>query len=176
MLASIQFRGERPKTRPRSVGQAFDASSAPLRLPQPVGAPGAFGIRLATEADLEDVLQLWKESAAEPTHTDDLPALRALLSHDPEALLVAETGGFVIGSVIGGWDGWRGSIYRLVVHPEHRHQGVGRQLLGAAETAHERHGCRRAQAIVVDSDERAMGFWSSTEWLAQEDRRRFVRG
>jgi predicted MFS family arabinose efflux permease len=38
-----------------------------------------------------------------------------LLNADPEALLVAEVDGVVVGSLIAAWDGWRGSFYRLAV-------------------------------------------------------------
>jgi predicted acetyltransferase/N-acetylglutamate synthase-like GNAT family acetyltransferase len=157
------------------IVQLFDSSFLPKSDGRPVGGAG-LTIRPAAGADLADVLALWKAAAAEPTHTDDLAALRALVMHDPGALVVAEAAGTVVGSVIGAWDGWRGSIYRLAVHPEHRGQGIGQRLLAAAETTLERRGCRRAQAIVVEADERAMRFWSSTDWQAQEDRRRFVKG
>ncbi|MHB1445451.1 MAG: GNAT family N-acetyltransferase [Acidimicrobiales bacterium] len=133
-------------------------------------------IRSGVEADLVAVLSLWKKTGAEPTATDDLDGLRRLVAHDGGALLVAELDDAVIGTVIGAWDGWRGSIYRLVVHPDHRRSGLGGRLLCAAEAALEARGCRRSQAIVVDRDTRAMGFWSSTEWHSQDHRRRFVRG
>jgi RimJ/RimL family protein N-acetyltransferase/ribosomal protein S18 acetylase RimI-like enzyme len=133
-------------------------------------------IRTAVEADLVSVLSLWTEAGAEPTATDDLDGLRRLVAHDGGALLVAELDDVVVGTVIGAWDGWRGSIYRLVVHPDHRRSGLGRRLLGAAEVALEARGCRRSHAIVVDLDTRAMGFWSSTGWHVQDHRLRFVRG
>jgi len=35
-------------------------------------------------------------------------------------VLFAEEEGHIVGTVIGGFDGWRGNIYRLAVHPEHQ--------------------------------------------------------
>ena len=133
-------------------------------------------IRAAVEDDLTAVLALWKDGAAEPSATDDLDSLRRLIAHDGGALLVAELDDAIIGTVIGAWDGWRGSIYRLVVHPDQRRSGLARRLLDAAEAALVVRNCRRSQAIVVEVDPRAMGFWGSTGWEAQEHRRRFVRG
>jgi hypothetical protein len=34
----------------------------------------------------------------------------------------AEADGVVIGSLIAAWSGWRGSFYKLVVHPDRRRQ------------------------------------------------------
>jgi ribosomal protein S18 acetylase RimI-like enzyme len=143
----------------------------------------ALRIRTATDADLAAVLELWRQADAEPTHTDDLASLRRLIVRDPEALLLLIAdggggggGGGIVGSIIAGWDGWRGSIYRLAVAPAYRRSGCGRQLLAAAEERFVRAGAVRAQAIVVSTDEQANGFWSSSGWEQQVERLRFVKG
>ena len=42
------------------------------------------------------------------------------LNHDVSLFLVAEVNGEVVGTVMGGYDGHRGSAYYLGVHPEYR--------------------------------------------------------
>ena len=121
------------------------------------------------------MLALWSEAEAEPTHTDDAASLQLLLRRDPGSLLVAELDGRLVGTVIAAWDGWRGSIYRLVVHPRDRRQGLARQLLSEAESRLTKLGARRMQAIVVASDQRATGFWETSGWDEQVDRLRFVK-
>jgi ribosomal protein S18 acetylase RimI-like enzyme len=133
-------------------------------------------IRSARSEDIEEVLALWSDAEAEPTRTDDAASLELLLRHDPSSLLVAELDGRLIGTVVSGWDGWRGSIYRLVVHPRHRRQGLARQLLSEAENRLTKLGAKRMQAIVVASDQRAAGFWEASGWDEQVDRVRFVKG
>ena len=133
-------------------------------------------IRVARCGDLPAVLALWQLAQAEPSHTDSLDSLGQLIAHDPGALLVAEAGGHIVGSVIAGWDGWRGTIYRLAVAPTHRRQGLARRLLAAAETRLASLGATRMQAIVVQTDSRATGFWRATPWTEQEERLRFTGG
>ena len=132
------------------------------------------GIRAAAPADLPAVLALWREAAA-PTSTDDADSLAALLRRDPGALLVAEASGRIVGTVVAGWDGWRGSVYRLAVAPAHRRAGLGRRLLAAAEARLDALGARRQHAIVVGDDARAVAFWGSTHWEHQEGQLRFAR-
>jgi ribosomal protein S18 acetylase RimI-like enzyme len=132
-------------------------------------------LRSALTGDIPGVLALWRESAA-PTSTDTTDALARLLQRDPGALIVADAAGEIVGSVIAGWDGWRGSVYRLAVAPAHRRHGLGRTLLRAAGDRLDGLGSRRQHAIVVGTDLRAVAFWEATGWEHQSDQRRYVRG
>jgi ribosomal protein S18 acetylase RimI-like enzyme len=131
-------------------------------------------LRSAVQADLLAVLRLWGAADAEPTHTDDIESLRALLQQDPDSLVVAELDGQLVGSVIAAWDGWRGSIYRLAVVPSARRRGLGRRLLSNAQARLDGLGARRLQATVVQNDDQAMAFWRASGWEEQSQRRRFV--
>jgi ribosomal protein S18 acetylase RimI-like enzyme len=133
-------------------------------------------LRTGRSSDLEAILQLWVRAEAEPSHTDDVESLSRLIERDPSALIVAENGRSIVGSVIAGWDGWRGSIYRLVVAPSHRRLGLGRRLLLEAEARLAAQGCVRRQAIVVETESKAMGFWQASRWEQQVHRSRFVHG
>jgi ribosomal protein S18 acetylase RimI-like enzyme len=136
-------------------------------------------IRAAAPDDVEAVLALWRTADAAPTRTDSAEGLRTLLARDPDALLVAididGDGDALVGSIIAGWDGWRGSIYRLAVAPSHRRRGVGRRLVAEAETRLADLGARRLQATVVATEDTAVAFWTGVGWERQEERLRFVR-
>ncbi len=132
-------------------------------------------LRPATADDIEGVLAFWRE-AAEPTSTDSAEVLAALVRYDPGALIVAEAGGRIVGSVIAGWDGWRGSIYRLAVVSDHRRRGLGHSLLRAAEDRLTALGGRRLHAIVVESNDNAVAFWTATDWEHQAGQLRFAKG
>ena len=108
-----------------------------------------FTIRYGRPDDVRDVLALWHRVAdVLPTSTDDEPAVRALLARDPEALLVGEDDGRVVATVIVGWDGWRGNLYRLAVDPASRRARVASSLIGEAERRLTAKGCRRIAAAV----------------------------
>jgi ribosomal protein S18 acetylase RimI-like enzyme len=81
----------------------------------------------------------------------------------PLALLIADARGEVVGSLIVAWNGWRGSFYRLVVHPDHRRRGLATRLVREGETRLRDRGAVRLDAIVAD-EVAAMSFgaWSAT--------------
>lgn len=133
-------------------------------------------LRAGQPSDVEWVLRLWVASDAEPTHTDDADSLRQLIAHDPAALILAVDDGWIVGSVIAAWDGWRGSVYRLVVAPTHRRRGLGSRLVAEAESRLSAAGAVRCQAIVVQTDPAAVSFWRARGWDQQVHRLRFVSG
>lgn len=132
-----------------------------------------FRLRSAVVADIPAVLDLWRQ-AAPPTSTDHEAAVRDLLRRDPDALVVAEASERIVGSVIAGWDGWRGSIYRLAVEPACRRRGLGRRLLEEAEGRLTALGARRMHAIVVGDDALAVSFWRATTWDQRPEQLRFT--
>lgn len=133
-------------------------------------------IRIAQARDIAGVLALWQLARVHPGHTDDVQSLQRLVRHDAGALLVATADGLIVGSVIAAWDGWRGTIYRLAVLPAWRRQGLGRRLIAAAEKRLADIGAVRIQAIVVEADAHAAGFWRASGWEERAGQHRFTRG
>ena len=106
---------------------------------------------------------------------DSLERVARLVADDPEALLVAEHDGAVVGSVIGAWDGWRGNFYRLAVLPEHRRRGIGRRLVEAAEERLRGRGAPRITALVAFDDADATAFWEAAGYARDPVMGRMVR-
>src|SRR2546425_11288249 len=84
-------------------------------------------IRPCRLEECPDVLALWQRADAIPSPTDSLEELTRLVRAHTDYLLVAVERGAVVGSVIGGWDGWRGNIYRLAGAPDARRRGLARR-------------------------------------------------
>lgn len=122
------------------------------------------------------MLSLWSAAGSAETVTDTRDGVLSLLDVDPEALLVVESDvGKIVGSLIAAWDGWRGSFYRLAVHPDQRRQGMATALLREGERHLQARDAARFTAIVTDDDPDAMSFWTATGYEQQQNRARFVR-
>ncbi|WP_035839996.1 GNAT family N-acetyltransferase [Kitasatospora azatica] len=132
-------------------------------------------IRPAVVEEIPALLAFWARAAEGTSITDDPAGVARLLERDPEALIVAERTGAVVGTVIAGWDGWRASLYRLAVDPEHRRQGIGAALLAAAEERFTALGGRRADAMVLERNELGRRTWQAAGYTREDHWRRWVK-
>lgn len=140
-----------------------------------MGRRGEWGTRPGRESDLASVLALWREAGSRPSGTDDDGALRLLIERDPDALLIAEADGEVVGSLIVGWDGWRAGFYRLAVRPDRRRRGIALALVREGERRLRELGAVRLTAIVATEDEEAVALWEAAGYRHQPEVGRFVR-
>ncbi|GLW49917.1 N-acetyltransferase [Streptomyces sp. NBRC 14336] len=132
-------------------------------------------IRAAGPEDLDTVLAFWKSAAEGTSISDDRDGVERLVARDPEALILAEQNGELVGTVIAGFDGWRCHLYRLAVHPDHRRQGIATALLAAAEERFTALGGRRGDAMVLRANERAHHAWRAAGYGPQEQWVRWVK-
>ncbi|MEW2068600.1 GNAT family N-acetyltransferase [Streptomyces sp. NPDC007346] len=131
--------------------------------------------RSATAADLDRVLAFWKVAAEGTSISDDGDGVARLVERDPDALILAERDGTLVGTVIAGFDGWRCHLYRLAVHPEQRRKGVGGALLTAAEERFAALGGRRADAMVLDRNGLAQHAWRAAGYGPEPQWSRWVK-
>ncbi|MEU6544901.1 GNAT family N-acetyltransferase [Streptomyces sp. NPDC046859] len=131
--------------------------------------------RPATARDLDAVLAFWKTAAEGTSISDDRDGVERLVARDPEALVLAELDGELVGTAIAGFDGWRCHLYRLAVHPDRRRQGIGSALLAAAEERFVRLGGRRGDAMVLERNTRAHHAWRAAGYTPEDEWRRWVK-
>ncbi|MEU9124517.1 GNAT family N-acetyltransferase [Streptomyces sp. NPDC048506] len=132
-------------------------------------------IRSAVSADAATVLDFWRVAAEGTSISDDVAGITRLIGRDPDALLLAESDGVLVGTVIAGFDGWRASLYRLAVHPSRRRQGVSKALLEAAEERFAKLGGRRGDAMVLEANELAHHAWAAAGYQREEQWRRWTK-
>jgi ribosomal protein S18 acetylase RimI-like enzyme len=92
----------------------------------------------------------------------DAKCLRGVLvQKTTTAFLALDIRGEVVGAVLGGMLGSRGTINHLAVSPVYRSQGVGQRLVEAASADMKRVGVLRMFLFVDDANLAGKRFWSA---------------
>jgi ribosomal protein S18 acetylase RimI-like enzyme len=135
------------------------------------GERRAVRIRPVAAADTEAVLALWRslfpeyDDPAAPQR-DPRAAIARKLSFGDGRFWLAEFDGQVVGTVMSGYDGHRGWIYSLGVHPGERRQGIAGALAACAEAELLAAGCPKVNVQVFAGNDAALAFWASRGFAA----------
>lgn len=133
-------------------------------------------LRSTVPGDAEALVALWA-TAGENRHrpADRVDLVLRLVGRDPDAVILAELDGRIVGTVIAGWDGWRAHLCRLVVHPDQRGRGLAQRLLSAAEARLVALGAERGDAMVLEENTSGQARWTRMGYRPQEGWSRWVR-
>jgi ribosomal protein S18 acetylase RimI-like enzyme len=82
-------------------------------------------------------------------------------------ILLFREGGAITGAVMVGFDGHRGWVYYLAVHPDQQRRGLGRALMAAAEAWLLGRGAPKIQLMVRDDNAEARGFYEALGYAVQ---------
>ncbi|HEY1305688.1 MAG TPA: GNAT family N-acetyltransferase [Vicinamibacterales bacterium] len=124
--------------------------------------------RYATPNDAALILRFWSESGASIGVTDDVEQIRRIATNPAAVLLLAVVGDEIVGTLLGAYDGWRGNMYRLVVDPRRRRQGLGRELVRRVEQVFTQWGVRRITVLVEADRPWAVDFWTAIGYPRDE--------
>lgn len=117
-------------------------------------------IRPYDEALFGEVDALWRRVFPEdPAYSHAAVAIPAKLAVQRDLFLVAMEGERVAGTILAGYDGHRGWLYKLAVDPNARRCGIGTHLVRAAEARLTALGCVKINLQVRLSNQEVAAFW-----------------
>ena len=119
-------------------------------------------IRAFATSDTDAVVQLWKDCGLTRPWNDPHQDIARKRSVSPELFWVGnDEGEAIIATIMVGYDGHRGWINYLAVHPAHQRQGHARQLMLRAEQALTALGCPKLNLQVRAGNEAVIAFYES---------------
>ncbi|NBB71293.1 MAG: GNAT family acetyltransferase [Alphaproteobacteria bacterium] len=127
-------------------------------------------IRAIGDDDVEAVVALWGRCGLTRPWNDpyrDIDLARRTPHADVLALVEA---GKVVGAVMVGHDGHRGTVYYLGVAPERAGAGRGRALMTAAEAWLRERGVWKINLLVRERNAAVLGFYAALGYGDQECR------
>ncbi|MFC1550529.1 GNAT family acetyltransferase [Candidatus Neomarinimicrobiota bacterium] len=117
-------------------------------------------IRPYTNEDENLVLALWRLSFPDaPSHNNFIEDINRKLTTQGNLFFVAFYEEKPIGTAMSGFDGHRGWIYYLAVHPNFRRFGVGKKLMQTVETELANIGCTKLNLQIRQNNSNVVEFY-----------------
>jgi ribosomal protein S18 acetylase RimI-like enzyme len=126
-------------------------------------------VRPYRDEDRDRVIALWELVFSDRSpHNDPAASIARKLRVQRELLVVAEEDGEIVGTAMGGYDGHRGWVYAVAVHPNHRRRGIGAALMKRVEQDLAAMGCPKLNLQVRGSNRQAVRFYEKLGYGAED--------
>jgi ribosomal protein S18 acetylase RimI-like enzyme len=123
-----------------------------------------FQIRPAEAADRDRVQDLWEACGLARGAPDEWDAL---MEGPTSVVLAADRDGELIGAAVATFDGWRAYIYHVAVGRQWRREGIGHDLVAAAEQYLLSAGARYVYVMVNQENTEGLALVGSVGYLPE---------
>lgn len=114
------------------------------------------------------MIELWEKCGLTRPWNDPNRDIDRKLQFQPQLFLVGTVDARVMASAMAGYDGHRGSVFYLAVHPDFQGLGYGRALMAHIETVLAGLGCPKLNIVVRSSNVDVVGFYNGLAYT-QDD-------
>ncbi len=119
--------------------------------------------------DRSGIIDLWERVFPdEPDWNEADEMITTKLQVQPDLFLVCVVGTQVVGTTLAGFDGVRGWVHKVAVHPEYQRRGIARRLMRAAEEGLVARGCRKLNLQVHTANTAALEFYQQAGYVAED--------
>ena len=116
-------------------------------------------IRPFQTEDEASVVSLWQLCELTVPWNNPYKDIARKLKVQPELFLVGMLDSLLIATVMGGYDGHRGWINYLAVHPDFQGQGYAQQVMENVESELRKRGCPKINLQIRSVNDRLMAFY-----------------
>lgn len=114
----------------------------------------------------KQVIALWQDVFGyEAAHNSPESVINKKIAAEDGLFFVAINRQIVIGTVMAGYDGHRGWIYSMAVHPTHQRKGIGSELLAFVERRLSSLACMKINLQIMDKNEAVQRFYQANGYL-----------
>ena len=125
-------------------------------------------IRPFQEGDEEALVSLWNICKLTVPWNNPYKDIARKLNVQAELYLVGYLEDKLIASVMGGYDGHRGWINYLAVHPDFQARGYGKQLMDNVENRLRKLGCPKINFQIRDANNKVLSYYQKLGFVEEK--------
>ncbi len=119
--------------------------------------------------DYDQIHALWEECGFKLGKSDSKDEIKRFIEINSQTSLVGVLAGELIACVLGGFDGRRGLVHHLCVHPDSQGKGYGSQILMRLEAAFREKGIIKMSFWVLASNIGVVKFYDKLGYGLRHD-------
>lgn len=125
-------------------------------------------IRPFQEIDRAAVIGLWEACGLIRSWNDPNKDIDRKIGFQPELFFIGKAEGKLVASAMCGYDGHRGSVFYLGVHPDYQRQAFGRDLMAYVEKQLINIGCPKLNILVRSTNLSVLEFYQCLDYCKDE--------
>ena len=128
-------------------------------------------IRVMTMDDYDEVKALWMRIKGFGIRSidDSREGVERFIKRNPTTSVVAVEDGKIVGSILCGHDGRRGTLYHVCVDEAYRMHGIGKSMVVACMEALVEEQINKVTIIAFTKNDIGNAFWKEIGWTKRED-------
>ena len=128
----------------------------------------ALDISEITDADINAVAALWTRCGLTRPWNDPAADIAFARSVPGATVLIGRRDSDIVASAMVGHDGHRGTVYYVSVDPDRQGEGLGREIMAAAEDWLKRQGVWKLNLMVRTDNARVVEFYRALGYATEE--------
>ena len=121
--------------------------------------PEMMHIGTYVDTDQAAMIELWQACGLCVPWNNPVTDIERKRADSPELFFTGRVADRLVSSCMAGYDGHRGWIYFLAVHPDFRHRGFAAQLVAHSEQILKQLGCPKLELMVRNSNQEVIDFY-----------------
>ena len=128
-------------------------------------------MRLMKIEDYQEIYDLWNECEGMDINDIDESeeGIGKYLERNPSTCFVEERDGKIVGVIMAGHDGRRGTLHHLAVRKSWRRQGIGKALCAHALKALHDQGIKKSGLFIYNDNQVGLAFWKQEGFVSHDD-------
>ena len=126
-------------------------------------------ISLMTINNYAEVYSLWEACGISLGESDTKEEIDKFLRFNPTTCFIGKENGKIIANVLGGFDGRRGLVHHLCIHPDFRKNGYGSEIMTQLENAFRNLGVIKITFWVLESNKKVIKFYNQLGYDLRDD-------
>ena len=128
----------------------------------------SISIRPYQKNDEYEVVKLWKVCKLTVAWNNPHKDISRKMKEHPELFLVGIIESSIYASIMGGYDGHRGWINYLAVHPRYQNLGFGKLMIENVESKLKKMGCPKINLHIRNSNKKMITFYEKHGYIEEQ--------